>query len=133
MRKISISSRASSSKQGLRRSLDWLSSSGPALMMNWSAPRRAWRLGAGLLVLAVLAGCGGVGVGYYGPDYDAYYGPGFYGDGWGPDAYVFGHGHGRWDHDFGRRGFESRSAAHGFHGGGGFAHGGGGHGGGHGR
>jgi hypothetical protein len=97
---------------------------------------RIWKLGLGLMLMGILTGC--VGEGYYGdgygPAYDDYYGPDIYGDYggyWGPGGYVFGHHHhGGLDHDFGRRGFTSRSAG-GFHGGGGFAHGGGGfHGGG---
>ena len=90
----------------------------------------------GLVIVVALAGCGGVGyygeAGYYGPDYgDYYYGPAYYGGVWGPDVYVFGHGHEHhehFEHDFGRRGWASRSAGHAFHGGG-FSHGGGYHGG----
>ena len=66
---------------------------------------RAGRIGIGLMLLGILTGCGGYGYygygepGWYGPDYDDYdYGPGFYGDVWGADAYVFRHhDHGRFD------------------------------------
>lgn len=73
--------------------------------------RRRWMLGMSLVFLGILTGCsgpdyyyGGEGPAWYGPDYDDYYGPGYYGDVWGPDVYVFGHHHhGGFDHDFGRR------------------------------
>lgn len=103
---------------------------------------RIWKLGISVMLLGILTGCGVGGYygnGYGGLGYDDYYGAdlsGDYGGYWGPDGYVFGHHlHGGLDHDFGQRGFTSRSAV-GFHGGGGFAHagggfhGGGGHGGG---
>jgi hypothetical protein len=73
-------------------------------------------------MMLALTGCYGVvggGYGYYGP---AYCGPGYFDD-YGPDVEVFGgYGHGHWDRDFGRRGFQSRGGGH---------FGGGGHGGGH--
>jgi hypothetical protein len=87
-----------------------------------------------LLSLTLLAGCGGGYAGYYGPDYDGSdaYGLGLYGDDYWPGGYAFGgygyhHDHARGlARDFGHRGFTSRGAAGGFHGGGGGFHGGGG-------
>lgn len=62
-----------------------------------------------LTFLLTLNGCVGVvGPGYDGPGYD-----------YGPDFWIFGgYGHGHWDRDAGRRGFESRGGiSHGgFHG-----------------
>lgn len=75
----------------------------------------------GLLIVGILTGCGG-GYGYYGEAGATYYAPGsyyedpaYYGGFWG--AGVYGYPRGRVDHDWGRRGSESRSAG-GFHGGG---------------
>lgn len=71
------------------------------------------RLTLGGLLMTALTGCFGVvGTDYYGPDY---YGPGY---DYGQDVYIFG-GYGRdhHDHDFGRRGAESRGFIR--HGGGG--------------
>ncbi len=105
---------------------------------------RKWKVWSGLLILGTLTGCAG-GYGYYGDggvDYGAsgypydggyYYDPGVF---WGGDFYL--HDHDRWghqvDHDWARRGYESRSVAGvhgGFHGGVSGAHVGGGfHGGG---
>ncbi|MBU6399496.1 MAG: hypothetical protein KGS61_04195 [Verrucomicrobia bacterium] len=104
-----------------------------------------------LVLLAVAPGCadfgiyGDAGPGWIGPDYDDYFGPGYYGPVWGPDVFVFGHDyHGGFDRNFGRRGFGSRMAGPGVRGGGfghfgggfrggGFHGGGFGHGGGRGR
>jgi hypothetical protein len=68
--------------------------------------------GGGLLATA---GC----VGYVGPGYydGGVYGPGYFDD-YGPDVTIFGGGYGHRDHDFGRRGFQSRGGGHGGHGGG---------------
>jgi len=76
---------------------------------------------AALFSWTLLAGCG---EGYYG----GYYGPdsyGLYGDDYWPGGYAFGGYRYHHDHDcglardFGRRGFASRGAVGGFHGGGG--------------
>jgi hypothetical protein len=73
--------------------------------------RRALAAAAGGMLLA-MAGCFGY-VGAGGPAY----GPGYFDD-YGPDVTIFGGGYGHRDHDYGRRGFESRGGGHGGHGGG---------------